>query len=73
MVGLGFDAVPAADEACRAAAWRRLDSLTKPLGALGRLESLAAQVCAVLRTPEPAMTSAECREALQRGRQVIDP
>jgi nicotinate-nucleotide--dimethylbenzimidazole phosphoribosyltransferase len=50
-----FDAVPVADEACRAAAWRRLDSLTKPLGALGRLESLAAQVCAVLRTPEPAI------------------
>jgi nicotinate-nucleotide--dimethylbenzimidazole phosphoribosyltransferase len=53
--GLGFDSVPAADEACRAAAWRRLDSLTKPLGALGRLESLAAQICAVMRTPQPAI------------------
>src|SRR6266478_3354086 len=53
--GLGFDAVPAADEAIRSAAHRRLDSLTKPLGALGRLEPLAAQVCAVQRTVEPAI------------------
>jgi nicotinate-nucleotide--dimethylbenzimidazole phosphoribosyltransferase len=48
-----FDAVPAADDAFRAAASRRIDSLTKPLGALGRLEPLAAQVCAVQRTLEP--------------------
>ena len=51
----GFDAVPAADAAFRAAAHRRLDSLTKPLGALGALEPLAAQVCAVQRTLEPAI------------------
>ena len=50
-----FDAVPAADAAFRSAARRRLDSLTKPLGALGGLESLAAQVCAVQRTLEPAI------------------
>jgi nicotinate-nucleotide--dimethylbenzimidazole phosphoribosyltransferase len=53
--GLGFDAVPPADEAIRSAANRRLDSLTKPLGALGNLEPLAAQVCAVQRTVEPAI------------------
>jgi nicotinate-nucleotide--dimethylbenzimidazole phosphoribosyltransferase len=38
------------NEAVRAAACRRLDVLTKPLGALGRLESLAAQICAVQGT-----------------------
>ena len=51
----GFDAVPAADAAFLSAAHRRLDSLTKPLGALGALEPLAAQVCAVQRTLEPAI------------------
>ena len=50
-----FDAVAPADAASKAAAWRRLDSLTKPLGALGTLEALAAQVCAVQRTLEPAI------------------
>ena len=44
-----------ADEAIRGAALRRLDSLTKPLGALGRLEPLAAQVCAAQRTLEPVI------------------
>jgi nicotinate-nucleotide--dimethylbenzimidazole phosphoribosyltransferase len=53
--GLGFDAVPPADEAIRSAALRRLDSLTKPLGALGNLEPLAAQACAVQRTVEPTI------------------
>src|SRR6202035_5760670 len=53
--GFGFDTVPAADEAIRSAPRRRLDSLTNPLGALGRLEPLAAQVCAVQRTLEPAI------------------
>jgi nicotinate-nucleotide--dimethylbenzimidazole phosphoribosyltransferase len=55
MMVLGFDAIPAADEGFRCAALRRLDSLTKPLGALGSLEPLAAQVCAVQRTLEPAI------------------
>jgi len=50
-----FQAVPPADEAIRGAALRRLDSLTKPLGALGRLETLAAQVCAAQRTLEPVI------------------
>jgi len=38
------------DEAVRAEAYRRLDMLTKPQGSLGRLEPLAAQVCAIQRT-----------------------
>ena len=45
-----IDAVPPVDEAVRAAAYRRLDILTKPRGALGRLEPLAAQVCAIQGT-----------------------
>src|SRR5580704_1404373 len=55
MMILRFDAIPAADEGFRCAALRRLDSLTKPLGALGSLEPLAAQACAVQRTLEPAI------------------
>jgi nicotinate-nucleotide--dimethylbenzimidazole phosphoribosyltransferase len=47
--------ISAADAAIRAAANRRLDTLTKPLGALGRLEPLAAQVCAVQSTLTPAI------------------
>ena len=45
-----FISVPAVDEAIRAAAYRRLDVLTKPRGALGRLEPLAAQLCAIQGT-----------------------
>lgn len=52
---LGFDAIPAADAMIRAAAYRRLDSLTKPLGALGSLEPLAARVCAMQRTLQPSI------------------
>src|SRR3984957_17940694 len=55
-MGLGVDAIPAADAMTRAAAYRRLDSLTKPLGALGSLEPLAAQVCAVQGTLAPAIS-----------------
>ncbi|WP_329065462.1 nicotinate-nucleotide--dimethylbenzimidazole phosphoribosyltransferase [Amycolatopsis sp. NBC_01480] len=40
-----FD-IPAPDAAARAAAYERLDGLVKPLGALGRLEELAAWLCA---------------------------
>lgn len=46
--------IAAADAACRTAAWRRIDSLTKPHGALGMLEALAAQVCAVQQSVKPA-------------------
>ena len=50
---------PPVDEAVRTAAYRRLDKLTKPRGALGRLEPLAAQICAIqgtlgIRVVEPA-------------------
>src|SRR6202051_963015 len=45
-----FSAIPPVDEAIRAAAYRRLDVLTKPRGALGQLEPLAAQVCAIQGT-----------------------
>jgi nicotinate-nucleotide--dimethylbenzimidazole phosphoribosyltransferase len=44
------------NESVRAAACRRLDVLTKPLGALGRLESLAAQICAVQGTLDIRIT-----------------
>jgi nicotinate-nucleotide--dimethylbenzimidazole phosphoribosyltransferase len=50
-------AVSAADEEIRAAANRRLDKLTKPLGALGRLEPLAAQICAIQRTLSPSISN----------------
>ena len=43
------------DAAVLAAAHRRLDTLTKPLGALGRLEALAAQICAAQRTLTPSI------------------
>lgn len=45
-----FVLIPSVDEAVRADAYRRLDRLTKPQGALGRLEPLAAQVCAIQGT-----------------------
>jgi nicotinate-nucleotide--dimethylbenzimidazole phosphoribosyltransferase len=52
---LGFDAIVAPDETIREASYRRLDSLTKPLGALGRLEALAAQLCAIQRSLKPGI------------------
>ncbi|HEX3846903.1 MAG TPA: nicotinate-nucleotide--dimethylbenzimidazole phosphoribosyltransferase [Steroidobacteraceae bacterium] len=54
---LGFAAISAPDPSIHEASCRRLDSLTKPLGALGRLEALAAQICAVQRTLEPAIVA----------------
>jgi nicotinate-nucleotide--dimethylbenzimidazole phosphoribosyltransferase len=39
--------------------WRRLDSLTKPRGSLGRLEALAADLCAMQRTLKPDLERAE--------------
>lgn len=50
-----ISAIAPADESVRAAANRRLDTLTKPLGALGRLEPLAAQLCAIQGTLAPAI------------------
>jgi nicotinate-nucleotide--dimethylbenzimidazole phosphoribosyltransferase len=49
-------AIPPANEAVRAAACRRLDRLTKPLGALGWLEPLAAQICAIQGTLDVHIT-----------------
>jgi len=48
-----FASIPPLDESVRAAAHRRVDFLTKPLGALGRLEPLAVHVCAIQRTLRP--------------------
>jgi nicotinate-nucleotide--dimethylbenzimidazole phosphoribosyltransferase len=48
-------AIPKADAAVLAAAFRRLGTLTKPLGALGRLEALAAQICAAQGTLTPSI------------------
>ncbi|MBU0537477.1 MAG: nicotinate-nucleotide--dimethylbenzimidazole phosphoribosyltransferase, partial [Gammaproteobacteria bacterium] len=47
------ESAPEADEEFRAAAQARQASLTKPLGALGRLEDVAIQLSAVQRTLEP--------------------
>ncbi len=51
-----FEQIPPLDAVVREAACRRLDSLTKPQGALGRLEPLAAQICAIQRTLTPVVT-----------------
>ncbi len=53
---LDFAIIPRIDTATREAANRRLDTLTKPQGALGRLEPLAAQVCGIQRTLKPVIT-----------------
>lgn len=47
--------IPALHLESRAAALRRLDSLTKPLGSLGMLEALAAQVCGIQATAMPSL------------------
>jgi nicotinate-nucleotide--dimethylbenzimidazole phosphoribosyltransferase len=46
-----LDAIGAPDEAAAAAAWRHLDTLTKPPGSLGRLEELAARLVALTGRP----------------------
>lgn len=48
-----FAPIPPLDEVVRAAARRHVDVLTKPLGALGRLEPLAVRVCAMQGTLRP--------------------
>jgi nicotinate-nucleotide--dimethylbenzimidazole phosphoribosyltransferase len=52
------ESAPEADEEFRAAAQARQASLTKPLGALGRLEDVAIQLSAVQRTLEPHVDKA---------------
>lgn len=39
----------------QAQVWDKIDNLTKPKGALGRLESLAAQICMIQRTLSPEL------------------
>lgn len=48
-----FAPIPPPDESVRAAAQHRVEVLTKPLGALGRLEPLAVHVCAIQGTLRP--------------------
>lgn len=49
-------AIEPPDEAARAAAARREDTLTKPPGSLGRLEEIAIRVAGVTRNPRPRIT-----------------
>jgi len=49
------DTVGLTDPAAEVAAWRRLDSLTKPPRSLGRLEELAARVARVQGTERPSV------------------
>ncbi|ADU66409.1 nicotinate-nucleotide--dimethylbenzimidazole phosphoribosyltransferase [Desulfurispirillum indicum] len=49
-----IDTITAPSAEIRAAAQARIDSLAKPLGSLGRLESIAAQVAAISGTITPA-------------------
>ena len=51
--------LPAADEAARAAARQRQDSLTKPPGALGRLEEIAVFLAGWQANPRPAIQRAQ--------------
>lgn len=54
-----IDGLTPPSELWRERALHRLDTLTKPLGSLGRLEELAAQVAAILQTePELPLTKA---------------
>lgn len=52
-----FAPIPPLDEAARSAAQHHVDILTKPLGALGRLEPLAVQVCAMQGNLRPQITA----------------
>jgi nicotinate-nucleotide--dimethylbenzimidazole phosphoribosyltransferase len=54
---LEFIPVPGVDEDMRGAAKLKLDCLTKPVGSLGALESLAAQLCAIQSTLTPTIRS----------------
>jgi nicotinate-nucleotide--dimethylbenzimidazole phosphoribosyltransferase len=52
-----FARIPPLDAAVRTAARHHVDVLTKPLGALGRLEPLAVSVCAMQGTLRPEIKS----------------
>lgn len=49
--------IEAADTAFMVRAQTRLDSLTKPLGSLGRLEETAKRICGMTRTIRPVLTN----------------
>lgn len=53
-----LEAAPEPDEEMRAAAQQHQDNLTKPRGALGRLEDVAVQLSAVQRTLTPRLDRA---------------
>ena len=53
------DRLPMADETARAAALARQNSLTKPVGSLGRLEELALHWAAWRATAQPTITKAQ--------------
>ncbi len=62
------DSVAPPSEAAREAAWRRLDSLTKPPRSLGRLEEWVARYCAIAgRTPPPPLRPAAVVFAADHG------
>ena len=48
-----IDRIPPLDEAAQAAARARQDTLTKPRGSLGRLESLSIQLAGISADPLP--------------------
>ncbi|MDQ7779402.1 MAG: nicotinate-nucleotide--dimethylbenzimidazole phosphoribosyltransferase [Planctomycetota bacterium] len=50
-----IDAIPTPDRDRMALAQRRLDNLTKPLGSLGRLEELAAQLVGITGQDSPSL------------------
>lgn len=52
-----FAPIPPLDESVRAAARHHVDVLTKPLGALGRIEPLAVALCAMQGTLRPEIKS----------------
>lgn len=52
-----FAPIPPLDEGVRAAARHHVDVLTKPLGALGRIEPLAVALCAMQGTLRPEINS----------------
>jgi len=52
-----FAHIPPPDEGVRAAARHHVDVLTKPLGALGRIEPLAVALCAMQGTLRPEIKS----------------